>query len=650
MDIKIVDGHLREFLKTKATPEKIAETLSLASVSVERIEKFGNDLVYHIEITTNRPDLASVIGIAKETAAVLSQSGINAVYTPPVLPNPKSAIKEKPITINNNPQLVRRINAAVMEVAMRETPQYIKERLEASGIRSLNLIIDITNYVMLTIGHPTHVFDLDRLNTSELNIRESKKGEKITTLDKKEYILPGGDIVADNGKEIVDLLGIMGLENSVVTDTTKRIVFFINNNDPHKIRKTSMTLGIRTEAAQLNEKSLDPELSYTALLYGIHLYETVAEGKLLADIIDIYPSKPTPKTISVTKEKIDSVIGIDIALTKAQSILNSLGFETKIDANSLLAAVPKSRMDDVEKEEDLIEEIARMYGYHNLPSKLPQIMSEKPRHLEKDIFFWEKRVKDALKYWGFTETYTYSMVSEAMYEGPLENAVKLKNPLGDDYMYMRATLVPSLLKVISENKQYKEVKLFELANVYHKKPKGLPEEIPMLAAVIKSSSFSFYHAKGIIEQLAKDLGIKDLSFSPPSKGGVGADVIIGGKEVGAIEVLEEELIDFEINFELLIQHATLHKKYLPLPKYPPVIEDMAFFISEDISTGKIIDLIREQSPLIKDVSLLDRYKDSRTFHILYQDPTKNLATADIASIREKITDSLSKKFNASPKL
>ena len=406
MNIKILDSWLREYVKTKATKEKIGELLSLSSVSVERIEKYGNDFTYDIEVTTNRPDLMSVVGLAREAATVLKQNGIEAQFLPPALPK-FQAPKENLIEIKNDPKLVNRLCAVVMDVEINDSPKEIKDRLEASGTRSLNNLVDITNYVSKTIGHPTHVFDFDRLNSRVLTIREAVKGEVIETLDEKSYSLNGGEIVAVNNKdEVVDLLGIMGLKNSVVNAKTKRILFFINNNQPLRIRKASMSLGIRTEAAVVNEKNLDRELAFDALLYGIELYEKIAKGKIVSDIIDIYPNKLAQKSITVSLDKINKVIGVNIDPDKALKLLSNLGFKASIGQSKIKVEVPSFRIGDIEIEEDVIEEIARIYGYHNLPSLLPAQTQIIPHQFAND-FYWENRVKQALKYWGFIETYTY---------------------------------------------------------------------------------------------------------------------------------------------------------------------------------------------------------------------------------------------------
>lgn len=648
MNIKILDSWLREYLKTKATPKQIGEYLSLTSCSVERLEPFGkNDFIYDIEVTTNRPDLMSVVGVAREAAAVLPQFDITAKFDEPRYKEPQKIKGQKTIEIVNDAKLVNRICAVVMEVNIKESPQWLKDRIESGDIRSLNNLVDITNYVMREIGHPTHVFDFDRLETKKLIIRKSEKGERIVTLDKKEHVLQGGDIVADNGKgEIVDLLGVMGTLNSVVTEKTKRILFFIDDNNPSRIRKTSMSLAIRTDAAILNEKGVDPESSMHALQRGIGLYQDLANGELISNIIDLYPNKPKKKTVLVTQEKIEKLVGVPISLEKAGKILGSLGFSVKTNKNELLVQVPSWRLDDIETPEDLIEEIARIFGYHNIPNILPPASHVKAYDLEKDQFYWEQRAKEALKYWGFTETHTYAFVSEDLFQGPIEDAVTLSNPLNEELLYMRNALVPSLLQVLSENKTREEVKIFEIANVYIKKRGDLPEEIQKLAAVTKSQDVTFFHVKGYIQQLSADFEIHNLKFKKLREAGIGADVYIGNSHLGEIEQLEKNVFSFEINFDILVKYARLKKIYTPIPKYPPILEDIALIIDAKHTTGAIIEFIKEQHSLVKNVSLLDQYKDTRTFHIVYQHPEKNLTNEEVSIIREKILSALAKKFNA----
>lgn len=647
MNIKILDSLLREHLKTKAIPSVLAEKLSLTSLSVEKIEKVGNDYLYEMEITTNRPDLFSVIGVAREAAAVLPQFGIKTQFIPLKLSSPNEEFGKFPINIQNDPKLVNRICAVVMEVKIDKSPEKISKYLEAGGIRSLNNVVDITNYVMRIIGHPTHVFDFDRLNTKDILIREARKGEKIETLDEKNYSLLGGEIVAsDKNDRIIDLLGIMGLRNSVVTDKTKKILFFIDNNDKSRIRNASMSLGIRTEAATLNEKGVDPELAYDALLYGIELFKKNAYGKQISDILDIYPNVPKQKTIKVSFEKINKIIGVKIDEKKSAKSLSDLGFNVSLKKDYIEAGVPSFRLNDIEIEEDLIEEIARIYGYHNLPSILPKTSENEITYPFVNNFYFERKVKNALRYWGFTECYTYSFVSESMFDGPTEHAVEVANPLTEDFVYMRNSLIPSLLKVVSDNPQHKNLKIFEIANVYLKNENSLPDEILTFSGIFKKDKASFYELKGIIEQLCNDLGINSLSFKKSSKSALGSSLFIEKDYLGEIEVLDTNIIDFEINFDVLLKYSTVKKEFKKGGKYPPVVEDLSLTIEKDISTEEVIQKIKLQSEKIQEVTLLDTYKNSRTFHIIYQDFDKNLTKDDVAKIREKIISSLNKSISA----
>ena len=661
MNIKILDSWLREYLKTSATPKKIAEKLSLRSVSIERIENYKDDFVYDIEITTNRSDLMSVIGIAREAATVLQQAGIDATFAKPELQLPIIHPNKNPeLTLEFDEKLINRICAVVIEIKIGESPDYVKDRLEASGIRSLNNVIDITNYVMRETGHPTHVFDYDRLVNHTLLIRESKKGEMITTLDGKTYTLSGGDIVADNGKdEIIDLISIMGTANSIVTKDTRRILFFIDNVEPVHIRKTSMEHGIRTEAAILNEKGINPETATDALTRGIELFQTLANGEIVSEIFDFYPNTPQETIITLSEQKINSLVGIAIPLEKSIAILSSLGFTVDRQGEMLIVTVPARKSgNDMLIPEDLIEEIARVYGYDNIPDTLPATQIPTYFHLEKNEFYWEDRVKDALKYWGFTEVYTYPMVSEVMFEGPLEEAVTIQNPLSDDMVFMRRTVVPSLLRVAKDNQEHEAIKIFELANSYETNGKELPKQNLKLAGLVKKQNASFLEVKGIIEQLLADVEIKNVIFKQLTDR-YGATILISSPfaregqdeskktyELGTIEIFDNTIITFELNFGRILKHATLKKIYTPVSKYPPVVEDLAIIAPAEVQTGELMEEIKKQNTLICEVSLLDKYQETRTFHIVYQSYDKNLSDKEVGEIREKILETLKKKYNA----
>lgn len=651
MQIKILDSWLREHLDTKATAAQIGEFLTLKSVSVERIEKVGNDFLYDIEITTNRPDLMSVVGLAREAAVALSTEGIPARLKDQMKPHIKHSTAKFPMKIINEPSLVHRIMAVSMSVNLSKSPQLVKDRLEASDIRSLNNVVDVTNYIMREIGHPAHVFDLDRLTTKEMTIRSAKKGESVTTLDRKTHTLSGYEIVADDGSgNIIDLLGIMGTQNSVVTDHTTNILLFLDNNDHHRIRKTSMNLGIRSEAAVLNEKGIDPEIMEIALLRGIQLLQELAGGSITSEILDIYPEKRKIEPINVEKDKIKRLIGVSISEKQIQEILEGLGFTVKIGKDSITVIPPSARCEDITIQEDVIEEIARMYGYHKLPSVLPSSESVQPFSLLTNRFYWLSKIKETLCSWGYSEVYTQSLVSEDMLEIPVKNAVELSNPLTTDMVYLRTTLTPGLLDAARSNahllKNTSSIKLFELSNVYHKRTKDLPQELLMVSLVIKRENASFFEIKGIIEGLFHILGIKTYEFKKSKDGGVSAEIYVKSEKIGEIEAVDTSMVSCEINFESLLKHIVTKKTYIPINKFPPAVEDIRVEIQPSIEYKKIYDVIKTASKLVVDIQLIDTYEDKKTFRITYQSQEKSLTTADIVDTRDKIVTALKKELDA----
>lgn len=646
MNILIPNSWLREFLETNATPKQFATAMSLASVSIEKMETVGDDVVFDIEVTTNRPDLMSVAGIAKEASAVLPEQGYTARFKPLGATRTFKTVSQTPqLTIQSDKTLVNRILAVILEIELGPSPKIVTDRLTKTGIRSINNVVDITNYIMRQMGHPSHVFDYDRLLNHTLIIRKSKKGEKIVTLDEKEYQLPGNDIVADNGHgEIVDLLGIMGTANSVVTNNTKRIVLFLDNNNPVLLRKTSMTLGIRTEAAVLNEKGVDPECMMPTLLAGIELLHKNAKAKIISPIIDIYHNKPAKRTIRMNKALIDAIIGVTIPEKTTVEILQHLDFGVKVDGTKLIIEVPTSRADDVQIPEDIVEEVARVYGYHKIPNNLPVFTSQDYYHQDKNEFFWTQKVKEAMRFWGFAEVYTYSLVSEESFEGPIENAIKLKNPLTQDRVYLRNALIPGILEVSSSNKNKKEQQLFEISNVYIKKKGTLPNEVLHFAGLIKREGTSFYDGKGVVVQLMEILGIQHVGFVKKDDGINGAIIIHEGNNIGTIE--SESGVTFELDFSYLLKHATAAKKYIEPAKFPPIIEDVRIEIAPHYPFAKVAKSIQETSPLVYDVVLLDVYNDKKTFRITFLDRTRNLTNEDIGPIREKIFSLLVQNFKA----
>ncbi|MEK9169758.1 MAG: phenylalanine--tRNA ligase beta subunit-related protein, partial [Patescibacteria group bacterium] len=441
MNIKITYNWLLEYLDTDATPYELQKYLSLCGPSIESVDptsprlRGASDYVFDIEITSNRIDTASVIGIAQEAVAILPMFGKKATFK--INPIKEYNFKKYYLThdrdIDNkkinieikNKKLCPRFTAVVVEnISIFESPNFIKERLIACGIKSINNVVDVSNYLMLALGQPVHVFDYDQIKGATMIMRESKKGEKIITLDEKEVTLPGGDIVMEDGSgRLIDLCGIMGGLNSAITEKTKNVVLFVQTYDKTRIRKTTMTTGVRTVAATFFEKGLDPERVEPTLVYGVELLEKHAHGEVGLKIYDIYPKRLSEKIINVKYELIDKLIGVKIDRKIINNILTNLGFGlsdapkqglTLREGQTLQITVPSFRANDINIPEDIIEEVARVYGYQNIPSVLqPIVYVDQPKEME-DIFIFQNRIKIFLKHLGLNEVINYSMVSKSM--------------------------------------------------------------------------------------------------------------------------------------------------------------------------------------------------------------------------------------------
>lgn len=668
MNILIPDSWLREYLQTDATPDDIKRCLSLCGPSIEKINKVGKDYVYEIEITTNRIDMVSVYGISREAAAILPRFGLKASLKKLNLETPPKPQTILPMEVSDPQKICNRIMGIVLEVEpMKDSPAYIKDRLEKSGIRALNNLVDVTNYVMLELGHPSHVFDYNRIKTHTFLIRNARKNEPIITLDNKKYLLSPDDVIIDDGTgRVIDLPGIMGTQNSVVINKTRRIFFFIESNNPILIRRTSMRYGIRTMAASINEKHPDPKLVKTAFFRGIELFRELAGAQVAGEIIDIYPNIAKPKEIKVSVEFINGRLGIKLEKEEIIKILESLGFNSQLTANNsqLIITPPAFRQFDVIIPEDVVEEVARIYGYHNLPASL--MTGEIPIPEKSKIFNLEKKIKTMLKYSGFTEIYNYSFISKDLIEKSLlktSDHLKVSNPLTPEIEYMRISLIPSMLDTVFKNQPYKDnLQLFELANVYQKKTNSLPYEFPMLAI---SSQYGFFELKGLIEAILSELGIIDYQINP------GADkeaawphfwntkqtlsVVKNNKAIAIVGKIHSQISqNFQIkntpyiavlNIELISQMASSAKKYIPIPLYPPVIEDLSLLIPGQTPIAKVIELIYKTEKLVNDITIIDRFENKTTVRITYRSEDRNLESAEVKKAREKILSVLKEKLD-----
>ena len=631
MNILVPHTWLQDHLQTSARLENIQKYLSLSGPSVERIHEIEQEKVMDIEVTTNRMDMASVRGIAREAAAILPRAGFEASLKTYASYRPTAgeivdSTEQFPISIQNDISLCSCISAVMLEVTQKPSPDWMRKRLEQTGIRSLNNLVDVTNYVMSEIGHPAHVFDADRLGNTMI-VRKSRAGESIVGLDDKTYTLSGGDIVIDNGKgEIIDLIAIIGTANSVVVGNTKRILFFIDHADPKKIRASSMKLGIRTKAAQLNEKMLDPNLVMDALLRGIALYQQIADAKVVSPILDMYPQPIQPRVIQYPLEKTQQYLGISLDATEQVGILESLGCQVEQRAEQLQVTVPTYRP-DLEQPVDIVEEIARIFGYHNIPSTL--MASAIPTKYPKDLdIAKEHDVKQFLAAIGQQEVYTYSAVSKelAVQSGfGLDEHLAIENPLVDDHVYMRRSLIPSHEEVLRENAALGAKTIFEFANVYIPQPQDRPKEELHLTL---TSTESFEKLKGYAEALLEHL------------------FIFADGATTSLRWVRENTYAADFIWHQLLAKSRKYPEYKPLPKFSPIIEDFTFAIPESAKIGEVIESIKTINALVQTIELLDQYKRNFTFRVQFNSAEKQISGEDVKPVRESIIALLKNSYNA----
>ncbi len=656
MNIKITHSWLLDYLDTDATPIEIQKYLSLCGPSIERIEEVNGETVYDIEITSNRIDTASVMGIAREAAAILPMFGKKAILKKKELKIPYFEGTGVPITITDPEGVCRRVLGIVVEVrGVSSSPAYISNRLSATDMRSLNNIVDVTNYVMTEIGHPTHVFDYDRISTHNLILRHAKNGEEIVTFDDKKYLLDDKDIVIDDGTgTIIDLPGIMGTANSVVTQDTKRILFFIESNDPVSIRRTSMHYGIRTMASTINEKNPDPNLALTALYRGIELFTEVADAKIVSPLIDIYPKKQVEITISTSKRFIDAKVGVEIPLDKIVSILTNLDFKVEVKNNDLLSiTVPTHRVSDVTIPEDIVEEVARVFGYFAIPPVLqPPVYVTQPKETEL-LFLYQYVIKLFLKHKGYSEVMNYSAVSKELlsqFDSEKTEHLFITNSISEDIKYLRQSLIPSLVKNVKQNEGFaKEIKLFEVAKTYIP-TNSLPKEEFKLSIV---TTVSLDDLKSILISLMKELNI---SFSIEGGGSnsyllqsVAGTISTGTTKYGTFGQVkpilsrnvgvEKAVYVAELSFKELMNAARVMPGYKSFSQYAHITHDIT--IKKIASYSELKKKAFDISNKLISMSPISTYKDTITLRLEFTDHNRNMQESEVKSEVKKIQAILS---------
>lgn len=633
--------------------------------------------VVDFEITPNRPDCLSMVGMAREAAATFGEK-LEYPDTECQAETEKQAKDFIQVEIKE-PELCRRYAARIVtDVKIGQSPWWLQKRLMYAGMRPINNIVDITNFVMLEFGQPIHAFDIRQLADSKIVVECAQEGEKFTTLDNTERTLTKDMLLIKDGKRGVAIAGVMGgLNSEIEADTTTILVESANFNGD-SVRATSKKLGLRTEASSRFEKGIDPNLCQAAADRVCRLIEILGCGKVASGTVDVYPKEFEAQAIDVRVDRINKVLGIDLPAREMIRIFESL--EMKVEGEGpVLKVTPPTVRQDMLTEVDFVEEVARMYGYDKLPVTLPKGNMESGKSREWGLM---DLARDTLCALGLNEVQTYSFVSPKgvddvrIGEDSWERAfVKILNPLGEENSVMRTILTPNMLEVMGRNysRKIETVKAFEIGSTFMAdlvNPEELPEEQTGLCIGLYGEQITFFTLKGILTELLKVLGVRDVTFTAESEYGVYhpgrcARILSGEEELGIMGEVYPDVADkfgigtraycCELFFDSVTRHADVEKHYEPLPKYPSTARDIALLVDEDVQVGQIETIIkREGGEILEQVKLFDVYrgkqvaegKKSVAFALTYRDKNKTLTDEDVAKVHEKVLEALKDEINA----
>lgn len=643
-------------------PEPIAPGTDIKDV-------FGLDEdVVEFEITSNRPDCFSVIGLARETAVTFGRP--YEIKTPVVKGSGGNVNDIAKVTVKSD-DCLRYAARVIKNVKIAESPKWLKDRLHLSGIRSINNIVDITNYVLLEYGQPMHAFNLEDLEDGEIVVRKAEDNEKITTLDGEERQLDSSMLVICDKHKPVCVAGVMGGENSEVRETSDAILFECATFDGPCVRLAAKKLGLRTEASSRYEKGLDVNNVIPALNRACELVEMLGAGEVVDGTIDVVNCEYKPTKIELRPDKINAFLGTDISRDEMVKILTSLEF--KIDGDTI--TVPSFRP-DVLREADVAEEVARIYGYNNIKST--PLRGETTRVIKPANQVVEEIVHNCLVAHGLYETLTFSFIGPKLIEQintndeKLKKTVVIKNPLGEDTSIMRTTLIPSVMSTLALNhaRRNDSAKIYELANVYIPvEGEKLPDEHKNITIGMYGGC-DFYDMKGIVEELLDALKIKDADYVPETENttfhpGRCANLVKDGKKIGVFgEVhptvsknfgMDTRVYICELDLNTLISFYSDSVKYKQLPKYPAVSRDIAMLIDDNINVSKIEKIIKKNAGnILEGYTLFDVYKGSQipegkksvAYSVTFRADDRTLTDDEISAVFDKILAGLKEQLGA----
>ena len=630
-----------------------------------------DDHVVEFEITPNRPDCLSVIGLAREAAVTYGKT--MAQHEPVVKGGGIGNLTELLDVETPATDLCPRYTARmVRNVKIGPSPKWMRDRLRASGVRPINNIVDITNYVMLEYGQPMHAFDYRYVNGGKIVVRRAEDGETLTTLDGNVRQLNSSMLVIADEHRAVGLAGIMGGENSEIVEDTVDVVFESANFNGTSIRRTALALGMRTEASAKFEKGLDILNTLPAVNRACELVEMLGAGEVLDGTIDILNFVPQPKQLKLRADKINALLGTDIDAAEMCRILQELGFGVDGD----IITVPSWR-GDVEHYSDLAEEVARFYGYNQIPTTAMTSVTTRGGYSPEQML--ERSLGTVCRSLGYDEIITYSFISPTYYDkirlpedSPLRKSMKIMNPLGEDTSIMRTTVMPSMLEILTRNYNYrnKEAHLYELGRTYFEREDGMADEPKHLSLGVYGPEESFFTLKGSVETILDSIRAEDVTYvaeksDPSYHPGRCAKVYVNGQEVGTLGQIhplvaanygvDAELYYADLKFDALFASRGADPEYQPLPKFPAVTRDIAVLVDKAVTVGAMESSIQAAAKgLLKDVTLFDIYegaklptgKKSVAFNLVLRADDRSLTAQEADDEVNLVLERLKKDFGA----
>ncbi len=643
------------------------------------------DTVLDIDVTPNRPDCLSVVGIAREVAALTGQK----THIPAITYQETGNAIDQQIAIEiAAADLCPRYCASLITgVKIAASPAWLQERLIAGGQRPINNIVDITNYVMLEYGQPLHSFDYDRLKNQKIIVRRARDGEKFYTLDTNERQLTGDMLVIADGERTVAIAGVMGGLNSEVTEGTTSILLEAASFKATSIHYTSRHLGLLSEASMRFERGISAGLTVPALRHATQLIAGLGGGKVARGIMDVHPGKQEPPAITLTAGEARRIVGVEYSQEQIVNTLEALGFDCQVKGEQVSVTTPYWRS-DIRYDVDLIEEVARVNGYDKIPATL--LAEAIPRQDPEPVLALRKDIPQNLAGSGFQEIMTYTLTSLEILgrltpdnRAPEPLPVRVANPMTADQEYLRPSLRAGLLTTLAANRRHDDggIRLFELGKIYLPGGNSLPAEPEMLCGIMNgprvekswlgdNGQYDFYDVKGIIEKLFDRLDIAagfeksaDAGLHPSRQAAITIDT--GGQKINlgvlgevhpkvaaAFEV-EETVGFFEINVTALLACLKGHRPYRPVPRFPAIIRDIALVVDAAISHRQVLDIIKGFS-LISDVRLFDVYagkqvgegKKSLAYRLVYQSPDSTLTDDVVNRVQEQLLKRLAKELGA----